>query len=201
MLEWKKKFTIWGQFHLSANNLNISCYRCRQLIWFSAQSDHHFHPSWRAGDVLGCLLDLNRYKVIFYLNGTPLRPYSQIFKRVRTGFFAAASFMTYQQCEFNFGQKPFRYPPREYDYQTFNSVGSLTLEQRTILPRPKRIDLRKIIIAQDCCIICCDEKASIQLEPCHHQGYCGKCASVLDVCPMCRRQINARIPLRTVSPK
>lgn len=195
------KFMNHDGFGIGDDEFSIAYDGCRQLIWFSAQSDHHFHPSWRAGDVLGCLLDLNRYKVIFYLNGTPLRPYSQIFKRVRTGFFAAASFMTYQQCEFNFGQRPFRYPPREYDYQTFNSVGSLTLEQRTILPRPKRIDVRKIIIAQDCCIICCDEKASIQLEPCHHQGYCGKCASVLDVCPMCRRQINARIPLRTVSPK
>ena len=136
------------------------------------------------------------FQVIFSLNGSPLRPYSQIFKRVRQGFFAAASFMTYQQCEFNFGQKPFKYPPRDYEFSSFNAAGSLTPEQRLVLPRPKRHESRKLTISNDSCALCCDEKANIQLEPCHHQGLCRKCADLLEICPMCRRPIQARIPLK-----
>ena len=52
----------------------------------------------------------------------------------RSGFFAAASFMSFQQCEFNFGAKPFRYPPPQ-SFQTFNHYGTLTDEERIILPR------------------------------------------------------------------
>ncbi|OQV12384.1 RING finger and SPRY domain-containing protein 1 [Hypsibius exemplaris] len=193
------KFMNHDGFGVGDDEFSIAYDGCRQLIWHSAQCDHHFHPSWRAGDVLGCLLDLDRCKVTFSLNGAPLRPYSQIFKRVRTGFFAAASFMTYQQCEFNFGQKPFRFPPRDHEFQSFNASGSLTQEQRTVLPRPKRMDARKLTVALDCCTLCCDEKANVQLEPCHHQGFCRKCADMLEICPMCRRGIHSRMPLKFVS--
>ena len=53
----------------------------------------------------------------------------------RRGFFAAASFMSYQQCEFNFGAKPFVYPPKDIDFKCFNDYGELTVEQKKILPR------------------------------------------------------------------
>ncbi|XP_055339242.1 RING finger and SPRY domain-containing protein 1-like [Paramacrobiotus metropolitanus] len=191
------KFLNHDGFGIGDDEFSIAYDGCRQLIWHCAQCDHHFHPPWRAGDVLGCLLDLTRYKVIFSLNGSPLRPYSQMFKRVRNGFFAAASFMTYQQCEFNFGQRPFRYPPRDYEhFQTFNQAGSLSPEQRVVLPRPKRHEQRKLTVATDSCALCCDAPANVQLEPCHHQGLCRKCADLLEICPICRRTILARIPLK-----
>lgn len=51
-----------------------------------------------AGDIVGCLLDLDARVAQFYLNGVPLtRPHTAVFYNVRQGFFAAASFMSYQQ--------------------------------------------------------------------------------------------------------
>jgi hypothetical protein len=52
----------------------------------------------------------------------------------RSGFFAAASFMSYQQCEFNFGARPFKYPP-SMKFSTFNDYAFLTAEEKIILPR------------------------------------------------------------------
>ena len=43
--------------------------------------------------------------------------------------------MSYQQCEFNFGAKPFVYPPKDIDFKCFNDYGQLTVEQKKILPR------------------------------------------------------------------
>lgn len=53
---------------------------------------------------------------------------------IRSGFFAAASFMSYQQCEFNFGAKPFRHPP-SVKFSTFNDFASLLPSEKIILPR------------------------------------------------------------------
>lgn len=54
---------------------------------------------------------------------------------IRNGFFAAASFMSFQQCKFNFGAERFSFPPKEVDFQSFNEYGDLTEDQKTILPR------------------------------------------------------------------
>ena len=53
---------------------------CRQLFWHNAESESHGHPSWKPGDVLGSLLDLTNAEVIFYLNGDPLPPLTQVFE-------------------------------------------------------------------------------------------------------------------------
>ena len=53
----------------------------------------------------------------------------------RSGFFAAASFMSFQQCEFNFGARPFRYPPSGVHFCTFNQFGHLKPEEKIVLPR------------------------------------------------------------------
>ena len=53
----------------------------------------------------------------------------------REGFFAAASFMSYQQCYFNFGAKPFKYPPKDITFKSFNDYGHLNEEDKVILPR------------------------------------------------------------------
>lgn len=50
------------------------------------------------------------------------------------GYYAAASFMSYQQCIFNFGAMPFVYPP-PISFKKLNDHGVLTPEGRTILPR------------------------------------------------------------------
>ena len=33
------------------------------------------------------------------------------------GVFAAASFMSFQQCRFNFGDTPFRFPPKNIEFR------------------------------------------------------------------------------------
>lgn len=58
-----------------------------------------------------------------------------IFDIYRSGFFAAASFMSYQQCAFNFGSKPFKFPPKDVDFKSFNDHGYLSDKEKIILPR------------------------------------------------------------------
>lgn len=126
---------------------------CRRLIWYNARSENfHDRPCWKSGDILGCLLDLNKLEIIFSINGVPLKPCVQVFKTVifficyecsnkiitsvifRSGFFAAASFMSFQQCLFNFGYKSFKYPTTDWEFQKFNDYTTLKPEE-IILPR------------------------------------------------------------------
>lgn len=60
---------------------------CRKLIWHNAKSEPHSKKCWAAGDVLGCLLDLNKKEVVFYLNGNLLRSCSQIFETAKYACF------------------------------------------------------------------------------------------------------------------
>ncbi len=53
----------------------------------------------------------------------------------KSGFFAAASFMSFQHCIFNFGREPFQYPPKDCRFQIFNDYGTLTDIERVVLPR------------------------------------------------------------------
>lgn len=86
----------------------------------------------------GCLLDIDRQECVFSLNGSPLTASvcAAIFNSTKqSGFFAAASFMTYQQCRFNFGLTDFVYPPRDKDFKNFNDYGELSPELAMIIPR------------------------------------------------------------------
>ncbi|XP_069757549.1 RING finger and SPRY domain-containing protein 1 isoform X2 [Narcine bancroftii] len=168
---------------------------CRQLIWYNARSEPHIHPCWKEGDTIGFLLDLNKKLMIFYLNGNQLPPEMQVFSSATSGFFAAASFMSYQQCEFNFGAKPFKYPPN-VKFSTFNEYASLTPEEKIILPRHRRLALLKqVSIRENCCTLCCDEMADTELRPCGHSDLCMGCALQLDTCPLCRQEIKTRARL------
>ncbi|XP_063232798.1 RING finger and SPRY domain-containing protein 1-like [Bacillus rossius redtenbacheri] len=163
---------------------------CRRLVWYNARNEAQSQQSWRAGDVLGCLLDLNKPEMLFYVNGVPLKPCTHVFKTVRSGFFAAASFMSFQQCRFNFGSKPFRFPPHDRQFQNFNDHATLTAEEKMVLPRHIRLDyLRKLSVREDSCALCFDKHASVRLVPCGHKGFCSSCAEQLAECPMCRASI------------
>uniref|UniRef100_A0A3B3TXK0 Ring finger and SPRY domain containing 1 n=1 Tax=Poecilia latipinna TaxID=48699 RepID=A0A3B3TXK0_9TELE len=168
---------------------------CRQLIWYNARSKPHSHPCWKEGDAIGFLLDLNKKQMIFYLNGHQLPPEKQVFSSATSGFFAAASFMSYQQCEFNFGAKPFRHPP-SVKFSTFNDFASLKPTEKIILPRHRRLALLKqVSIRDNCCTLCCDVMADTELRPCGHGGMCMDCALQLETCPLCRQEIQTRVRL------
>jgi len=184
---------------------------CRQVTWFSATSSLHSHPAWKSGDILGCLLSLEPQKryAIFFLNGEPFSHADfallnrQFFHPEGPfgvasdlpSFFAAASFMSFQQCIFNFGKTPFRFPP-DLDFRCFNDAGELTADEAAILPRhlvrAKLLAGSEAAVAEDACTLCCDQKAVITLMPCHHAGFCRDCALQMETCPMCRVAIHSR---------
>lgn len=88
----------------------------------------------------------------------------------RSGFFAAASFMSFQQCLFNFGNAPFKYPPTDREFQKFNDYATLKPEDKIILPRHIYLDqLRRLSVREDSCTLCFDQKASVRLLPCNHR--------------------------------
>lgn len=88
----------------------------------------------------------------------------------RSGFFAAASFMSFQQCLFNFGNIPFKHPPQDREFQTFNDFASLDPEDKLVLPRHIYLEqLRKMSVREDSCTLCFDQKACVRLLPCDHR--------------------------------
>ncbi|KAL2725568.1 RING finger and SPRY domain-containing protein 1-like [Vespula squamosa] len=179
-------------YGIGDDEFSLACDGCRRLIWYNARSEkYHDRPCWEAGDILGCLLDLNKQEIIFSINGVPLKPCTQVFKTVKSGFFAAASFMSFQQCLFNFGNVPFKYPPTDREYQKFNDHASLNPEDKVVLPRHIYVDrLRRLSVREDSCTLCFDQKASIRLLPCNHRGFCQTCSKQLVECPMCRATID-----------
>ncbi|XP_049812745.1 RING finger and SPRY domain-containing protein 1-like [Schistocerca nitens] len=168
---------------------------CRRLIWHDAHNRAQGQSAWKAGDILGCLLDLTVPEAIFYLNGEALAPCTDVFGIARSGFFAAASFMSFQQCRFNFGATPYRFPPKDRNFQSFNMHATLDPADKVVLPRHVRLEeLRKLSVREDSCSLCFDRRASVRLEPCGHQGFCSSCCTQLSECPMCRAPIASTVP-------
>uniref|UniRef100_UPI00358FA6A7 RING finger and SPRY domain-containing protein 1-like n=2 Tax=Myxine glutinosa TaxID=7769 RepID=UPI00358FA6A7 len=184
---------IWEGYGIGDDEYSCAYDGCRQLIWYNARSKLHLHPCWREGDTVGFLLDLNKKVMMFYLNGRSLPPEKQVFSSATSGFFAAASFMSFQQCEFNFGAKPFRFPP-QLKFNTFNDHASLANEEKIILPRQQRLALlRKMSIPEHSCSLCCDSPSDTELHPCGHSDICMNCAHLLEICPLCRQEIRERV--------
>ncbi|CAF2139336.1 unnamed protein product [Rotaria magnacalcarata] len=194
----QSKFMNHEGYGIGDDQYSIAYDGCRNLIWFGAKSIPHSNPAWKPGDIVGCLIDFNQREVIFSLNGYSLDPSRKLFaslsNRIVDGYFAAASFMSYQHCRFNFGSMPFRYPPTNVSsYKTFNEYGQLSEDEKLILPKYKKLELlRSIKISEQDCILCVDDLANVMLKPCRHTGFCGQCALKLDLCPICRSEIQER---------
>src|SRR5699024_7448577 len=82
-------------------------------------------PAWKPGDVLGFLFNGNTsghkpltgsQRFTFYHNGVAVCHKWKLFRRFHFNstdpYFVAVSLSTHQQCSFNFGTEPFRYPPK-----------------------------------------------------------------------------------------
>ncbi|XP_047524393.1 RING finger and SPRY domain-containing protein 1-like isoform X1 [Pieris napi] len=178
-------------FGIGDDLYSISYDGCRELVWYNARptSITAVKP-WAPGDVLGCLIDLTTKEIIFSMNGQRLPTYNEIFEATKYGFFAAASFMAYQQCKFNFGKEPFKFAPEDRIFATFNDFGQLTDEQKKVIPRRLYLErLRHSSVKEDSCTLCYDDTACCVLEPCGHRGFCSVCTSMLRDCPMCRGEI------------
>lgn len=93
-----------------------------------------------------------------------------LFSFTSDGFFAAASFMSFQQCRFNFGSEPFRYPPKNRAFDSFNGHAALKAQDKIVLPRHLFLEqLRKLSVREDSCTLCFDMKGTIRIEPCKHR--------------------------------
>lgn len=192
----QSKFLNHDGFGIGDDDQSFAYDGCRQLLWQNAKSSHTNLPRWKEGDIVGCLIDLDKFEIRFSLNGQMCEPSSELFrnKPLSTQYYAAASFMPFQQCAFNFGRYPFVHPPEYHNFRTLNQCGQLRDDERYIIPR--HLILKKINSANppflNACNICCDNAAQVTLEPCEHDGLCETCASLLDLCPLCRTRILAR---------
>ena len=127
------------------------------------------------------------------MNGKKVAEFRKIFDNQDIGgFFAAASFMSFQQCQFNFGGNPFKHPPKkEEQFKSFNDHAELSEEQKQILPRHLKLEmLRRVSVKDDACTLCFDRRANAVIEPCEHRGFCMECCSQVENCPMCRQKID-----------
>jgi len=177
-------------YGIGDDKFSIAFDGCRRLIWHNAKATSHNLPSWTNGTIVGCLLDLNNEECVFSVNGVETEIYKQVFDNAKDGFFAAASFMSFQQCRFNFGSEPFQYPPNNRKFKNFNDNATLKPQDKIILPRHIYLEkLRKLSVREDSCTLCFDRKGVIRLEPCKHRGFCSKCSSQIKHCPMCRANI------------
>lgn len=133
----QSKFLNHDGFGIGDDDQSLAYDGCRQLLWQNAKSIHTNLPRWKEGDIIGCLIDLEKLEIRFSLNGLMGEPSNILFKNkpLSTQYYAAASFMPFQQCQFNFGRVPFQHPPELYNFKTFNQCASLSEEEKIIMPR------------------------------------------------------------------
>lgn len=119
---------------------------CRQVVWYNRLQPKGPQPlgwqpegqgpidSWKPGDVVGSLIDVENQEIVFSLNGVNIvtEPYKDVFEKVKDGFFAAVSLMTFQQCQVNFGKDTFKHPPGG---RTFKPLNEATVKSAIKLPQ------------------------------------------------------------------
>lgn len=111
----------------------------------------------------------------------------------RSGFFAAASFMSFQQSKFNFGRSPFKFAPSDIEFRTFNQAGYLSETDKMVLPKQIRLlAMHSYSQNEDSCTLCFDSSANTELLPCGHKGFCDTCSMQCESCPLCRCTIEER---------
>ena len=100
-----------------------------------------------------------------------------------------------------------RYPP-PVSFECFNAVGEMTPEEAVILPR--HVVMANLLAGngltgrgdgaangandddEGVCTLCCDDRATVTLLPCGHDGFCRGCSAQMEMCPLCRTPIECR---------
>jgi len=70
-------------FGIGDDEFSVAYDGCRRLIWHNAGNEAQSQEGWCPGDILGCLLDLNKLEMMFYLNGVAVCHCIRIFKTAR----------------------------------------------------------------------------------------------------------------------
>lgn len=75
-----------------------------------------YGEAWTPGDVIGCCIDLNAGKILYYRNGASLGTAFSDIKRKQPGiaYFPAVSLSHGERHTVNFGERPFVYPVSGY---------------------------------------------------------------------------------------
>uniref|UniRef100_T1ICP9 B30.2/SPRY domain-containing protein n=1 Tax=Rhodnius prolixus TaxID=13249 RepID=T1ICP9_RHOPR len=163
------KFLNHEGYGIGDDEYSVAYDGCRELVWHNAKSTAVPSGRWVAGDTFGTLLQIDNAKVTFYLNGRLVASTALVFKTTSSEYFAGASFMSFQQCRFNFGSRPFSFPPNDVEFKCFNDHATLPERDRVVLPRHLQLEaLRNMSIREDSCTICFDSKAVTTLQPCGH---------------------------------
>lgn len=55
----------------------------RMLLWHSEETEVISMPRWKAGDIVGTLIDLNAMEIIFYLNGEIMAIHKDVFEHAK----------------------------------------------------------------------------------------------------------------------
>ncbi|GIX66513.1 RING finger and SPRY domain-containing protein 1 [Caerostris extrusa] len=181
------KFLNHEGYGIGDDEYSLAYDGCRQLIWYNAASSSHSHPCWKSGDVLGTLLDVEHSCVIFYLNGNPLSPYNQYFRMPDR--FLLQQALCHSNNAGPFWPHPFKFPPTNMNFQSFNNCATLPDEEKLYFQGIKlhiRLEkLRQTSVREDSCSLCFDGSATIRLDPCQHTGFCVQCALQLLKCVQC----------------
>ncbi|KAL1916987.1 uncharacterized protein VTP21DRAFT_5184 [Calcarisporiella thermophila] len=197
-----------------AHGVGYDGYRC--CVWIGGDRIPLEAEKWKAGDVLGVGLDFVK-GLSFWLNGRRLvlqdeaedgwvtLPPDTLKEFAERGVYPALSLTTFQHVLVNFGATPFRYPPDPDTYCNLNSIAILPASLRRKIHLTAHRSLRLQLLATEDltasdsqafrlpqCVICYDGAQEMKLVPCGHEGLCGCCAGMVDVCPFCREPIIGR---------
>ncbi|KAJ6221259.1 hypothetical protein RDWZM_007071 [Blomia tropicalis] len=172
---------------------------CRSVIWHGTQNYKHGLSRWNPGDVVGCLINFESRKFTFYLNGKKVEINKKISQKLSLNFsnepyYAAASLMSYQQIFFNFGQSPFKYPPKKIKFMDMNSTIEVA-NKDDIKVVPLHVMMRScksisFVSKRNLCTICFDRTANVRIKPCDHETICSNCIAQLEQCPFCRKEFS-----------
>lgn len=133
----------------------------------------------KAGDVLGCFIDLDERKCAFYMNGQD-SGLAAGFDRlnleedtITLGLFPTISLTGYQHVLVNFGSQPWLFSP---PVTHFKAVS----EAAVVEPSSEK-DNEPIEYEWDgpICTICFSEAKDTLLLPCGHDGFGRNCADAL----------------------
>eukprot|EP00911_Craspedida_sp_UC1_P002793 UC1_evm1s2044 len=186
-------------FGIGDDTHSLSYDGCRQLVWYGQEHISHGQPKWRPGDVLGVYLDFDNARLSFATNGVRM-PWGPLPRPLQDRLYPAASLMIFQHVRFNFGNEPYRFPP-PVGYRNLNGVGALTSEEKQIVPRLVLLQRMQAELQADAamgnysCQICFAADANVRHMPCGHTDFCLECSSQCRSCPLCRADIDSRVPL------
>ncbi|KAJ6222716.1 hypothetical protein RDWZM_001261 [Blomia tropicalis] len=127
---WTTNEKEFNKTNIGDSRQSIGFDRFQHCIWHNADRFKiNKLPTWKRDDVIGCLIDIDNEKFNFFLNGVPIFIRRQIFKKINLNnssrYFASVTLWPHQQCCFNFGQIPFKYPPKKA-FQTFYSSSDIS---------------------------------------------------------------------------